>query len=365
MTNTPPSNSDDWQAFRPDADKGREPEFVSGQLGRRLLSIQALLERIEKQFVDEHAPGGQESTALREANTPTQRLKLVLAVIDYVLAVESVQVSGEEKARLVGKAYSDLFGYGPLDALFLDDRITTIALDGPNKASARYGSGELVPLSPLFQDEGHMRKTLRRLLLDAGTDLQDNLPFIETGLVVEGRPVCVNLIMPPLTASYTVDIRVHPKNPVTLDDLAGSDFLTPQAAHLLRALAASEHGLVIVGDPESGKTTLFGALAQHLPQPEKTVSVERAGEMHLPAGVGRLAPQWPSVDDPTVVTFGQQIGAALAQTPVCILLDEVRADEPQSIAPLLIQPNAPRQLWSFRGPFDAKRLRNALTMLAR
>ena len=32
---------------------------------------------------------------------------------------------------------------------------------------------------------------------------------------------------------------------------------------------------------------------------------------------------------------------------------------------MLDEPDAPRQIWSFRGPFDSKRLRNALGMLAR
>jgi GTPase SAR1 family protein len=144
-----------------------------------------------------------------------------------------------------------------------------------------------------------------------------------------------------------------------------SRFLTEGSADFLKRLAQSEHGLVIVGDTESGKTTLLNALAQHLPQPEKTVTVERAGEMRLPEGMQRLVPIWPSQADPTALTFGQQIGTALESQPACIILDEVRADEPQSIGPLLSEPDAPRLIWSFRGPFDSKRLRNALSMLAR
>lgn len=370
MTDQPDDqNQNDWK-FKRDADKGREPELISGQMGRRMLSMQALLERIERQFRDEHGKGGEVSPALREADTPTKRLKLVLSVVDYVLAVESiVALSSDDKAALIGKAYSDLFGYGPLDELFLDERVTTIALDGPNKVAVRYGHGDLTPLAPIFQDEAHLTRILQRLLVDAGvddgTDIFAMQPFVEAGLTIEGRPVCVNLIAPPLTTSYTVDIRVHPKQAVTLDDLAASGFMTEEAAHLLKALAASEQGFVIVGDTESGKTTLLGALAQYISQPEKVIAVERASEIHLPEGMQRLAPRWLSHDNPTAITFGQQIGAALEQKPACILLDEVRADEPQSIAPLLSEGQVPRQIWSFRGPFDHKRLRNALAMLAR
>jgi Flp pilus assembly CpaF family ATPase len=352
---------DDWGDFRKDADKGREPELLPGQMGRRLVSTQALLERIEKAFIEEYAD---HSPILEEADTPTKRLKLVLGTVDYVLAVESIQLSGDEKAKLIGKAYSNLFGYGPLDPLFLDERVTTISLDGPNKASVRYGHGDLVSVGPIFQDEGHLRRILRRLLIDAGADLRDDQPFIETGLNVDGRPVCINLISPPLAFDFNADIRVHPQNVPSFSNLVESGFLTAKAVTFLKALAQSPHGFVIVGDTESGKTTLLSALAQFLPNPHQAISVERAGELRLPQSVKRLMTIWPSKNEPGT-SFGAQIGVALAQKPDSLILDEVRADEPETIAPLLREVDSPRQIWSFRGPFDAKRLRNALSMLAR
>jgi len=354
------NNLDGWDEFRKDADKGREPELLAGQMGRRLISIQALLERIEKAFIEEYG----NSPALEEADTSTKRLKLILSTIDYVLSVESIQMSNSEKANLIGKAYSNLFGYGPLDALFLDERVTTISLDGPNKASVRYGHGDLVSTGPIFQDEAHLRRILRRLLVDAGTDLRDEQPFIETGLTVDGRPVSINIISPPLSFDFNVDIRVHPKKALTLDDLVESGFLTAQVAIFLKALSQSPHGLVIVGDTEAGKTTLLNAIAQILSNPAQAASVERAGELRLSEGVKRFVTVWPDKNQPGV-SFGAQIGAALEQKPATLILDEVRSDEPESIGPLLAEDDSPRQIWSFRGPFDAKRLRNALSMLAR
>jgi pilus assembly protein CpaF len=251
-----------------------------------------------------------------------------------------------------------------LDALFLDDRVTTISLQGVDKAAVRYGHGELESLGPLFEDEIHLRRIIRRLLLDAGADLQDDLPYIETGLRVAGRPVSISLVTPMMAFGYNADIRVHPKEPLALDDLIKTEFLTNAAVQLLTALAQSACGLVIAGDTESGKTTLLNALLPTLPDPARTFTIERAGELHLPDGMERLGVQW-AVNEQPEITFGEQIAIALEQQPVCVVLDEVRADEPLSIGPLLENENAPRQLWSFRGPFDAKRLQNALSMLAR
>lgn len=338
----------------------RKPRLISGLLGRRLVSVGALLERIEDAFVEEYA----DTPALADAISVSARLKLLNETISYVLAVESVQLDAADRAALAEAAYSALFGYGPLDALLSDSRVTTVALDGAQKAAVRYGHGDLVPIDPLFDDAAHLRRTLRRLLIDAGTDLYDDQPIIETGLVVDGRRVCVNLVAPPLSPGYTVDIRLHPAQPPSLSDLVDSGFVTAEGAILLEKLARSPHGMAIVGDTEAGKTTLLGTLARLLPEPAAVVAVERAGEMHLPDGMRRLTAHWRS-GERGPVTFGEQIGAALALSPDCLLLDEVRADEPETIAPLLREDSVPRQIWSFRGPFDSKRLRNALGMLAR
>lgn len=356
----PENNGKDIEEFRIDADKGREPQFVSGQLGTRWLSQAAVVERLEAAFIEEY----DDSPALREADTPTKKLKLLLDTANHVFAVESLDLSADEKADLISRTYSNLFGYGPLDKLFLDDRVTTISLDGPDKASVRYGHGDLESLGPIFQDERHFRRIIARLLMDAGAELRDDQPYIETGLLVGERPVCVNLVAPPVAFQLGIDIRVHPKVLPTADDLVASGFMTAQAASLLKALVESPHGFIIVGEPESGKTTLLSVLLQWLPQPAAAISVERAGELRLPAGAQQLMTRWPVGDAPGI-TFGEQIGYALEKQPACIILDEVRSDEPLTIAPLLGMDNAPRQIWSFRGAIFAKRLQSALGMLAR
>jgi len=359
--NEPPENNGkDIEEFRVDADKGREPEFVPGQLGTRWLSQAAVVERIEAAFFDEY----NDSPALREADTPTKKLKLLLDTANHVFAVESLDLPADEKSELIGKAYSNLFGYGPLDKLFLDDRVTTISLDGPDKASVRYGHGDLESLGPIFQDERHFRRIIGRLLMDAGAELRNDQPYIETGLRVDERPVCVNLVAPPIAFQLGVDMRVHLKTLPTASELVSNGFMTAQAATLLQALVASPHGLMVVGEPESGKTTLLNVLLQWLPKPENAISVERAGELRLPTGMQRLMTLWPVSDTPGA-TFGEQIGHALENQPASIVLDEVRADEPLTIAPLLSMDNPPRQIWSFRGAIFAKRLQSALGMLAR
>jgi Flp pilus assembly CpaF family ATPase len=365
-----PSNDNDhddqslleqFRRIRANADRDREPELLASRMGTRMVSLAALLERIVSAFVDEHAGG---TDALRAADTEAKRLKLLLGTVDYVLAVESVSISEDDKAEIMRRAYAELFTYGPLDALFADEGITTISLEGADKVFVRYGHGELTALKPLFDDESHLRGILRRLLLDAGADLTPEQPIIEAGLTVGDRPVCVSVAAPPVTINLSADIRVHPSRLPVLEDMIAAGFVSAQAAKLLNALARSAHGVVIVGDTESGKTTLLAVLAALAPEKQNIVAIERAGELHLPHEAVRLVVRWPSADHPGV-TFGEQISAALEKNPSLLLLDEVRADEADSVTALLGEGEIPRQMWAFRGPADSKRLISALGMLAR
>lgn len=364
MTDDSDSHHAHWEneaRLRPDADKGREPELIPGRLGTRMYSMAALVERIVSAFVEEH---GENSPALQEAQTRSQKLRLILDTADYVLAVESVALSEDDRADLIRRVYGELFGYGGLDALFADERITTIALTGENHVSVRYGHGDLTDVPPLFDSREHLRRILGRLLRDAGTELRDDQPIVETGLVIEGRPAAINLMSPPLTMFYTVDMRLHPRQPLRLDALVADGMMSAAAARLLRTLVASPYGIIIVGDAESGKTTLLNALAHELPAGTRIVSVERAGELRLPAGAARLVVRW-AAGEQAGATFGDQIETALTVPGDALLLDEVRADAPLTIAPLLYGESAPRQLWTFRGVPDAKRLQASLGMLAR
>ncbi len=74
--------------------------------------------------------------------------------------------------------------------------------------------------------------------------------------------------------------------------------------------------------------------------------------------------QWPT-DEAAGKSFANLITEAVLEQPRCLLLDEVRADEPDTVMPLLTMSNPPRLLWTFRGQAEPKRLSAALGMLAR
>ncbi len=338
----------------------RQPRLVPSLTGR-VISYGGLVERILHQFHEEHG----DDIRSMPAEDETERRTLVKEVGEYIFAVESVVLSRAEQAEILQRVYSELFGFGVLDALLQDSRLTTIAIDGADKIAVREGPGQdLTAREPIFDDVPHLRRTLSKILQAAGTDLNDDTPVIEIGLTVNNRSVSINVAAPPFAPEWSADIRLHPVQRPTLDDLVHSEVLTAQAATLLRAIVRSEQGLVVVGNTEAGKTTLMSALMRERASLERVVTVERSGELHMPVDIQRLVVRWPMGDTPGI-TFGEQIQAALDATPALLVLDELRSDDPATIAPLLSQETPPRQWWVFRGTTDMVRTRTALTMLAR
>ncbi|MCK6577105.1 MAG: Flp pilus assembly complex ATPase component TadA [Anaerolineae bacterium] len=342
------------------ANKGqhREPRLVASRGGTRLFSMAALAERIREEFMLEY----RDTEALREADAPSKRMRLVLAVTDYVIAVESITMTSDDKATLMQRVYSELFGYGALDPFLADPRVTTIALNGAERAAVRYGHNELTDVSPLFEDGDQLQTIIERLLLDAGASLRSDSPIIETGLNVGERRISLSVVTPTFGVSVSADIRLHPQSPPSLDALVEQGVLSAEAADVLRRLAASNYGLVIAGEAETGKTTLMNALA--LKYVGGGAAVERTGEMRLPESFARFQPTW-GRDDSSPVAFGERLIESLNVTPPLLMVDEVRADDPTAVAPLLRREDAPRQWWVFRGAPDHKRLQSALGMLAR
>lgn len=352
-------DSDSQNGHQPE-DKASGPELIVGRAGTRLFSVAALVEHIVTAFELENPPGSESRLA---ATTKSEKLRLMRDTLLYVLAVESIQPTPDQQADLTRRAYSEIFGYGPLDSFFEDPDITTITLEGIEKIAVRYGHGEMTKLEPVFEDREQFQRVIQRLVRQAGAEIIPEHPYLEVGLKIDDRLVSVSLVLPPVSIFTNADIRVHPPALPGLSTLTDSQ----TALDLLTAVAKSPHGILIVGETESGKTTLLSMLAQYL-SGEGMVSIERAGELRLPEGAQRRVVQWPT-DDHEGISFAQQITHLIDEPEETLLnsllLDEVRADEPDAVLPLLTHPNPPRMLWTFRGQAEPKRLSAALGILTR
>src|SRR5450432_363799 len=87
----------------------RAPRFLEGN---RQVSLAALREHIEAQFIEETR---ERPDILVDAEEASRR-ELIHDIVDYVLATSSLSLSRADKLTLLDTSYHDLFGFGTLDS---------------------------------------------------------------------------------------------------------------------------------------------------------------------------------------------------------------------------------------------------------
>jgi type IV secretory pathway ATPase VirB11/archaellum biosynthesis ATPase len=330
-----------------------EPQLLASG---RAVSLAGILERIEAEF---NAETGSRIDLFFQADEPTRRT-MIREVADYVLAVESIKLTRADRLAVLEMLYRELFSFGPLEPYLSDPVISEIKITGHDRVYVRRGADDMISVNAVFSDALHLERSVQRALAWAGTRLTENDPFLEVGVLLAGRPARLTVTGAPISPVLHADIRLHSPRPATLESLA--DVLDDSAAGLLRAIIAAGHGLMIVGDVGTAKTSLLQALLPLLPA--GSISVERARELRAPEGL-RQRVAIPPAPDRAPVEFADQIVAALDEHPAWLVLDEVRFDESAALWSALTAANGPRCLWAFRGAIEPLRLRTAFGMAIR
>ncbi|MBZ0306124.1 MAG: Flp pilus assembly complex ATPase component TadA [Anaerolineae bacterium] len=338
-------------------EKNQKINLYADQLGHRKYTLASLREKIEDQFHEETAG---RTDIFQELDTYQKRFQAVTETADYVLAMEYISLPAAEKHQIIEQAVSNLFYFGPLDSYLRDEAITEMTMEGPLEAHIRRGFEDFISIKPPFDSVPHLEQMLSRLIAPAV--LMSSDPFLEIGLEFYGRPARLSLIAPPISVMYSIQIRLHPSQPIGIEALVPVHL--PEHAQLKEIVTAG-HGLLITGEVGVGKTTLLAALVHILNDSQKVMAVERAKEMRLPDSVERLVSVPPRPDVPGL-SFGEQIRDALQHhAPRMLALDEIRGDERMAFWDALNNRDVQQLLVAFRGTSDPARLLSALTIAIR
>ncbi len=155
--------------MNPDSSNGDDPEAARGPQflpGSRQISLAALRERIEEEFIAETAA---RPDILLDANTAPTRRDLIREVADYVLAVEGINIARADRLSLLDTLYADLFSLGPLDSFLNDETISELTIDGPERIHLRRGAEDMMAADTRFDDGAHLERS---------ASLNDNPVFI-------------------------------------------------------------------------------------------------------------------------------------------------------------------------------------------
>ncbi len=205
--------------------------------------------------------------------------------------------------------------FGPLQTLVDDPRCGRIDVNGPGTGrvfSVRAGRHQQEPEIAFSSDE-----VIRALVERVGGRSTSGLQELTVQLPGDG---VLHATLPPLTEHVVLTLSRPAPRPAHWEQLDAMGALPLELGAILTDMLRSESGIVIIGQPQSGTTTLLNVLAGALPAGAATALVDEPRELtiaHLP---GRFrvkpSPEHGDTDDQRAL-----VRQALAANPDWLVLN--------------------------------------------
>lgn len=212
---------------------------------------------------------------------------------------------------------------GPLTPLLADPAVTDVVVHA-NRAWLDRGAG-LERTTVHFDDDVMLRRLAQRLAAACDRRLDDAQPWVDAQLPDGTR---LHAILPPLTSSVSISLRVFRRTAFTVEDLINAGTLCRTSAQLLGAMVRARLSYIVTGGTASGKTTLLTTLLSLVPTTERVVIAEDVTELrpahpHVVSLQTRLA----NSEGAGAVTLQQLVRQALRMRPDRIVVGECRGPE--------------------------------------
>lgn len=230
-----------------------------------------------------------------------------------------------DPAAMIDRLATSILHFGPLTP-FLDGSIDyeELVIHG-DEVSYFSTEGRLVAHDePVSEHE--VTHIVAKLLATVGASVDESRPVVQTQ-VLDGR-ARLGVVLPPVADRIDVTLRRYLSKRETFDELIGWDAISPAAASLLAASLRTPTGLIVTGQPGSGKTTLVNAILRSSPPSLRVIACEDTPELsveHLHAARWRTRPAAP--DGGGEVTLRDLVRMSLGMRPELIVVGEVRGEE--------------------------------------
>jgi pilus assembly protein CpaF len=303
----------------PAADATQPSEPQSANKWEQTTNTDMQLSKLRSQVLDRLNAG------LVGSLSPDQLRTQIRAAVHGLADRERLQLSARDQDRLAQELAADMVGYGPLEPLLQDERVTEIMVNGPERVFIEV-AGRMSLSSVRFRDGQQLSVLAQKIAAAVGRRVDEASPLVDCRLPDGSR---VNIVFPPLALDGVVmTIRKFSRRRLTLDGMVRNGSMSAPVARILEISSRCRLNIVVSGGTGSGKTTLLNAMSQMIDHGERIVTIEDAAELQLQQPhVVRLETRPMNLEGKGEIVQRDLLKNALRMRPDRIILGECRGSE--------------------------------------
>ncbi len=230
-----------------------------------------------------------------------------------------------DPASMMSRLSRSLLEFGPLTP-FLDGSLDyeELIIHGDNVMYVDTEGRMLAWPDPVSEEE--VTHVVQKLLSSVGQAVDESRPVIQAQ-ILDGS-ARIGVVLPPIADAIDVTIRRYLSKRETFNELMEWRAISRPAANLLAASMATATGVIITGQPGSGKTTLVNSMLRSAPSTLRVIACEDTPEVsveHLHAARWKTRQAGP--DGSNEVSLRDLVKISLGMRPDLIVVGEVRGAE--------------------------------------
>jgi len=210
-------------------------------------------------------------------------IRIYETTINDLAAKNNIQISGKETEQLAKVVSRYTVGYGMMELLLSDRKLTDVFMDSPLGTKpvylvhSDYGTCQ----SNVIFTEEESRGIISRFRAQSGRPFDEAHPVLDLDLSDLQTRVCV--IGPPLAPDgVAFALRLHKETPWTLPQFMDVKMLNSFSAGLLSFLIDAQASTIVTGARGSGKTSFLQALMLELLPSLRIIVQEDTLELPVP-----------------------------------------------------------------------------------
>ncbi|MGD0336623.1 MAG: CpaF family protein [Candidatus Omnitrophota bacterium] len=280
-----------------------------------------LKDQIKKKIVAAYS-----ALASKEKIDPLELKERISMVLEEILKQHDYRsISEEEKNRITQELIDELTGYGPLEKLLQDPRITEIMVNGPKKIYAEK-DGKRTLTGITFEDSNQLMYLIHKMLALTRRHVDEFNPYTEVGLQDGSR---ANIVIPPLALDGPIlTIRKFLKEINTVEDLINLGTLDRRMADFLIGCIRARVNIIFSGATGCGKTTTLNVLSSAIPNEDRIITIEDTAELRMnQEHVVRMEARQKSVEGKGEISIREIFTNSLRMRPDRVIIGEIRGAE--------------------------------------